>query len=329
MRIERLLDSYEPLAEHAANRLEKGDIILAVGKVDNPTYEELRHVTTEHKDKELIMRVLRENADGVEQELSVNVIPRQRKGSDRAMVGFITALDMKRPVIAATIVTEGGPPKLDIPRGAAVTAIDGAAVADFYDVARKIKRHSGQRIVINWRLDTVTAGTMEVNLRSDSRSIALAAGLSDEITFDLLERKFKASGPVEAVVMGCRKTVMFGAQTYVTLRRLVGGLVSPKNLMGPLGIISTSYKIVDKKPLIYYLYFLGLINAIIAVFNFLPLPPLDGGLALLLLVEKVRGATFSKRMQTAIAYTGWTLILALFLYVTFNDILRAFFGRAF
>jgi len=122
---------------------------------------------------------------------------------------------------------------------------------------------------------------------------------------------------------------MFVAQTYVTLRRLVGGLVSPKNLMGPLGIISMSYKIVDRQPLIYYVYFLGLINAVIAVFNFLPLPPLDGGLVVLLGVEKIRGAAFSERVQGIIAYTGWILILTLFLYVTFNDIVRTFFTSEF
>ncbi|UCE46934.1 MAG: site-2 protease family protein, partial [Phycisphaerales bacterium] len=115
---------------------------------------------------------------------------------------------------------------------------------------------------------------------------------------------------------------MFIAQTYVTLKRLIGGLVSPKNLMGPIGIIKVSYTLVNEQPFIYYVYFLGLISAVIAVFNFLPLPPLDGGLVLLLLVEKVRGAAFSERVQTVIAYTGWILILSLFLYVTFNDIER-------
>ena len=43
---------------------------------------------------------------------------------------------------------------------------------------------------------------------------------------------------------------------------------------------------------------------------------------MLLIVEKIRGAAFSERVQAAIAYTGWILILGLFLYVTFNDIVR-------
>ena len=148
----------------------------------------------------------------------------------------------------------------------------------------------------------------------------------DFIPFAKLERLYKASGPIDAVVMGYRRTIMFVAQTYITLKRLIGGLVSPKNLMGPVGIITFSYRIVAEQPLVYYVYFLGLISAVIAVFNFLPLPPLDGGLVVLLLIEKVKGSALSERVQAIIAYTGWTLIGALILYVTFNDILRSLFG---
>ena len=104
------------------------------------------------------------------------------------------------------------------------------------------------------------------------------------------------------------------------------GVVSPKALMGPVGIATFSYRIVADRPLIYYVYFLGLLSAMIAVFNFLPLPPLDGGLVVLLLVEKIKGSPLSERVQEIIAYTGWILVGTLFLYVTFNDIVRSLFS---
>ena len=119
---------------------------------------------------------------------------------------------------------------------------------------------------------------------------------------------------------------MFIAQAYVTLKRLVAGAVSPKHLMGPVGIIATSYHIVAAQPLIDYVYLLGLISAVIAVFNLVPLPPLDGGLILLMLVEKVKGSALSERTQGVIVYAGWALIGTFLLYVTFNDIVRSFFS---
>lgn len=327
LRIAQVMSKYESSQEDANEpRLQSGDIILAIGNVENPTYKEMRKVTTEHKDKELLIKVLREDPNNAPQTLVVSVTPTQQKDSDRVLIGFVPALDVEHPIVSDTIATEGGPEKLDIPRGAAITAVDGTPVASFYDVVREIKRYPGERITIDWRLDGETAGNVALNVAAGGDFITVNSTFVDNIPFDRLERTFKASGPVDAVLMGYRKTVMFIAQTYVTLKRLVGGLVSPENLMGPIGIISISYKIVAYQPFVYYVYFLGLISAVIAVFNFLPLPPLDGGLVVLLLIEKVRGAAFSERIQAIIAYTGWILIMGLFIYVTFNDIVRTFFS---
>ena len=306
--------------------LQRGDIILAAGDVENPTFKELRDVTAEYEDKELPIKVLRVDANGVEETLTIIVKPERPRGSDRALIGIVPVLDTEHPVVAKTVATEGGPAKLAIPRGAAITAVDGTPVSNFYDIIRQIRKYSGERITISWRLNEEIAGDVVLNVDTGGEYITVESVFAELIPFKALKRLYKASGPVDAVAMGCKKTVMFIAQTYVTLKLLIGGLVSPKNLMGPAGIIAFSYHIVAEQPLVYYVYFLGLISAVIAVFNFLPLPPLDGGLVVLLLVEKIKGSALSERTQGSIAYVGWALILALLLYVTFNDIVRTFFS---
>jgi len=308
--------------------LRPDDVILAVGNVENPTYKQMRDITEEYEDKELRVRILRTHADGTEEALTVTVKPSKPAGSDRVMIGIGLALDAGHPVVAKTINAEGGPPRLAIPPGAAITAVDGAPVSSFYDVIREIRKYSGERITIDWRLNEEVAGNVALDVGTDGESVTVKSSFA-EITFlpfEKLERLYKASGPIDAVVMGYRRTVMFVAQTYVTLKRLIGGLVSPKNLMGPVGIITFSYRIVAEQPLVYYVYFLGLISAVIAVFNFLPLPPLDGGLVVLLVAEKIKGSALSERIQCIAAYAGWALIGTLFLYVTFNDIVRSFFS---
>jgi regulator of sigma E protease len=119
---------------------------------------------------------------------------------------------------------------------------------------------------------------------------------------------------------------MFITQAYITLKGLVTGLFSPKGLMGPVGILTFSYKIVAERPLIDYVYFLGLISASLAVFNILPLLPFDGGFIVFLMVEKIKGSPVSVRIQEKVASIGWVLMAALILYVTFNDIVRSFFS---
>jgi regulator of sigma E protease len=304
--------------------LRRGDIILAIGDVDFPSYEQMRDVTVEYEGKELPVEVLRTD-NGAQQVVTVSVVPKRQALGKKVMIGVGVTYDLEHAVIAGTVSLEEGSAALEIPTGARITAVDGASVSDFFDIAREIKKYTGQRITIDYRLNEKVAGAVFMNVPEED-VYTVEATIAEPIPFKPLEKIYKANGPADAVVMGYKKTVMFVAQTYVTLRRLIGGLVSPKDLMGPVGIMTLSYRIVADKPLVYYVYFLGLISAAIAVFNFLPLPPLDGGLVVLLLVEKIKGSALSQRVQTIIAYAGWTLIGTLILYVTFNDIVRSFFS---
>jgi regulator of sigma E protease len=310
-------------AQDVNTTLQPGDIILAIGDISNPIYTELREVVTQHKDVPVPVKVLRAGTDGRQETVVVTVIPKQQPGSDKILIGVALTLDTVHPVVARTIDTGQEAEKLQIPSGATITVVDGQVVASFYDVVREIKKYkAGDRITIDWRLDEETAGSAALTIGNSEKFITVKSIPVVDIPFAILQRTYKATGPINAIAMGYRRTVMFIAQTYVTLKRLISGLVSPKNLMGPVGIIKLSYQVVSERPLIVYVYFLGMMSAMIAVFNFLPLPPLDGGLAVLMIIEKIKGSALSEKVQTVIAYTGWLFILLLFLYVTFNDILR-------
>lgn len=322
-KIVSLFHKKEPV-EKPVHPLHPGDIILTVGDVENPTYKELTEVAAEYKNKELPVKVLRKDENGNEQELTVNVTPKQPAGSEKVLIGIVPVLDAAHPIVAQTVDDGNDLKKLDIPRGATITEVDGIKVYSFYDIIREIRKYPGERITINWRVNEELAGNVLITVKADdSNLITPRSSFAYNIPFGVLKELYQADGPFHAIVMGYRKTINFIAQTYVTLRRLLTGMVSPSNLMGPVGIMRISYKIVADQPPIYYVYFLGLINAVIAVFNFLPVPPLDGGLVLLLIIEKIKGSPISERTQTIIAYTTWTLILALVIYVTFNDLTRS------
>ncbi len=265
------------------------------------------------------------DANGVEEALLVTVKPVRSKDGQRVLIGIGVALDAERAIVAKSIAVEGGPARLEIPRGAAITAVDGAGVSNFYDIIREIGRNAGQRITIDWRMDEETAGDVGLDVGIADDSITVKSTFVEFVPFEDLKKLYQASGPVDAIGMGYKKTVMFIAQTYLTLRRLVGRDVSPKSLIGPVGILAASYTIVSERPFVYYVYFLGLISACIAVVNFLPLLPLDGGHVVFLMVEKIKGSAVSERVQGTIASVGWVLIATLFLYVTFNDIVTYIF----
>ncbi len=308
--------------------LRSGDIILNIGKVLCPTFKEFREVIAKHEDKKLSIKVLRKDVSGTEKPVEISVTPTRHKDVNEVLIGieFFGRYDTAHAVVSKTISVEGGPEELNIPDGAKITAVDGTPVSNFYDIIREIRRYPGERITIDWRVDEQVAGSVAFNVDPNMRGISVKSVFADSVPFDDMKREYRAGNPIEAVGMGYEKTIMFIKQTYLTLRRLVGRDVSPKNLMGPVGILAVSYRAISERPFIYYVYFLGLISACIAVVNFLPLPPLDGGLVVLLVVEKIKGSALSEKTQGIIAYAGWVLIGAFFLYVTFNDIVRTFFG---
>jgi len=307
--------------------LKSGDVILAVGDVKNPTYREMREVTKQYENKEMPLEVLRTDDTGAQKVVAVTVTPMRQADNDRVVIGIAVGLDAGHAVVAKTIDAAEGAASLDIPRGAVITAVDRVPVSSFYDVVREISKYPGEHITIDYRIDEDTAGAVALNVaQSWDKGITVKPMLAAAVEFEELRRLYKASGPVDAVAMGARKTVTLIVQTYLTIKRLVVGAVSPKGLMGPVGILAASYRTVAEKMWIEYLFLIGLINAAIAVFNFLPLPPLDGGLAVFLLIEKLKGSAVSERIQGIIVRVGLVLVLVLFLYVTLNDVIRNFFS---
>ena len=104
-----------------------------------------------------------------------------------------------------------------------------------------------------------------------------------------------------------------------------GGVVAINNLSGPVGIVSNIATAVNIgiQPL---LLLMGLITINLAVFNLLPLPALDGGRFLLLLVEAVRRKPFPEKFEFIINAAGLILMMLLMVLVTFNDIFRLIAG---
>ncbi|HOM77563.1 MAG TPA: site-2 protease family protein, partial [Anaerohalosphaeraceae bacterium] len=145
------------------------------------------------------------------------------------------------------------------------------------------------------------------------------------IPFEELTRCYKAANPAMAAKMGFKKAGQFVLRSYVTLGRLFQRSVPVSSLAGPVGILSMSYQVAGDS-LAHYLYFLGLISSCLAVMNLLPLPVLDGGHIVFLLIEKITGRPIHERVLAPIMYAGMALLLGLILWVTYHDILRIMFG---
>jgi len=142
-----------------------------------------------------------------------------------------------------------------------------------------------------------------------------------EIGLSHLQHEVKAGSIGEAVQLGTVCSLDLVKQLYVTLKRLLTGDVAAKNLGGIIRISQVSYHAAERGPS-WFWYFLALLSVNLAFVNLLPIPVLDGGHLLFLLIEKIKGSPVSTRVLGYSQIVGLVFVLLLVLFVTYNDILR-------
>ena len=117
------------------------------------------------------------------------------------------------------------------------------------------------------------------------------------------------------------KTVDFTGSIGSSMVMLFTGKVSVNQMAGPIGISSI---VAESKGIYNFIYLLCLISMSLGITNLLPIPALDGGRLLLLIIEAIRGKALDEDLELKIQSIGFTLLILLSLYVSYNDILRLF-----
>jgi regulator of sigma E protease len=138
-------------------------------------------------------------------------------------------------------------------------------------------------------------------------------------------RTLPGQGFTQAMKSGYDRTIQTVMLVYSTFRSLVQRRVSPKHLGGPIMIFQMGYGAAGARFSVL-VYFLGILSINLAVLNFLPIPPLDGGQMVFLIAEKVRGRPLPDSAVLAGSYFGLALVLCLMVFVTYQDIYRLIFG---
>lgn len=121
------------------------------------------------------------------------------------------------------------------------------------------------------------------------------------------------------IYYGGQRTGAFIGSIFESIKMLFTGGVKTDQMVGIVGI---SEVVVQTSKLVDYIYLLSVISVSLGVTNLLPIPALDGGKILVLLIEIIRRKPMKVETEAKIQLIGFSILIALSLFVTYNDILR-------
>lgn len=126
---------------------------------------------------------------------------------------------------------------------------------------------------------------------------------------------------VNRLYYGAKGTGNFILSIFDSIKILFTGGLSTDQMVGIVGI---SEVVVQTNGILNYIYLLAIISVSLGVTNLLPIPALDGGKIVILLIELIRRKPMKAETEAKIQLIGLSILITLSILVTYNDIVRIF-----
>ncbi len=240
---------------------------------------------------------------------------------------IVSGLTITLPEIGQ--ITENSPAETaGFLKGDLITDIDGQKISRWSEIKDLVKDKAGipldfivQRNDSEVRLTVTPEETVVENEFGESIKSSLigivASGRPGSIKL----------GPLKAIQKGFSETTKWIKLTFLVVWKLLQGIISINTLGGPILIGQMTGQIAQES-VSYLVPFTAIISVNLGIINLFPIPILDGGLILFLLLELIMGKPLSIKARETAMKIGLALLILLMLTVTYNDIGRLITGSA-
>lgn len=211
--------------------------------------------------------------------------------------------------------------------GDRILKVDSNEIVKFDDARNFIKAKNGQSVILtlsdieakNQRQLTVTPKITEKD------GFLIGVGFSP-----VAIKEYKT--PTEKIFSGITYSFDLTKLTFVGLGKTIHDLTTgniksvSQSVAGPVGLATMTNDILagGSSAIPFYLWFVGVISLTLSIFNVLPIPALDGGRLLFLLIEAVTRKKVREDIEKIVHQVGFILLLAMALLVTYSDIIKLF-----
>ncbi len=300
------------ISESLNKDLPSGSKILEVAghKINN--FDRLNLELVVQGDKEFVMTI--KDPDGKKKDVKIASIA---VGEDNMPLNYSYGFSVNTKVIDDKVEVIIDKAKLDdLQDGMIIKAINGKTFDGYLEY---IKMVNGEDEGFTMTVEDASGNKKDVEVTSKKVEDEDLSGYYQDFSVSGTEEK----GFLAGIKYAFGKFISTIEQMFWTIWYLITGKLSVSMLSGPVGI----YDVVGKASKLGFstvLSLIALLNINVAFINILPLPAFDGGHALFLIIEKIKGSPVNPKVENTIHNIFFILLMFLMVYITYNDILKLF-----
>ena len=287
--------------------IREGDRIVQIENTVNPTWEDIGMKEVASAGHDLSVWVLR---DGQRKHFTVTPVLDPRSGTGFAGWGQQSEIEV------VDAVPDKPATKAGLEVGDILLTVNGQPIRSTAKLHDVINQTGGKPVVIvysrNGKQSSVTVAPAMLAMGGAEPKWMIGVTLGPHVEFVSL------SFP-QALVESARYNTKYATLIYQFLKGILERRMSPKSLEGPIGIARLSGQAAREGPTTY-LALTAMVSLNLAIFNLLPIPILDGGVILLLLVEMFMRRDLSLRVKETVFKLGFVFLMAVVAFVIYNDI---------
>ena len=306
--MEAVIGHVMPDSPAARAGIQDGDRIVRLDGKDNPTWEDVGMKEVASAYQPMYLTVER---NGRRFETSVTPIMGERSG-----VGF-AGWDERGEVQLGTLSPGMPAEKSGLKKGDLILSANGQPIHSQIKFHEIIRNSNGKAVEVEFRrngqVQHLTVQPVFTKMDGPERWMIGA----------IVEPKVRIITTALPFPEALRESIRQNSKGALLIVQFLKGVVerrmSPKNLTGPIGIAQLSGEAAREGPSAFFML-MSMVSLNLAIFNLLPIPILDGGVILMLLVEMAMQRDLSLNVKEAVFKVGFVFIMVIVAFVIYNDI---------
>ena len=295
--------------------LQPGDRIVKVDNIDNPTWEQLQPRVWLSANQPLTVTVQRGT-----QVFQKTIVPQAVTTSEVGSAGWYP----EEPVVVGRVETGTPADKAGIKEGDRIVALDGQSLPSIESMIERLQQTKDKPVDL-----TVIRGaqTLSFNLKpvlsktEDPKEQRYRLGFLNKS-----ETKVTTLPFTQALSLSLEQNKKYSLLILELAKKLVQGKVSPRMVSGPIGIAQDAGYAAQQKGWTPLMELTAGISLNLGIFNLLPIPILDGGVILFLLIEGLMRRDVSLRIKERVYQAAFVFLVLFAVMVIYNDLMKTLPG---